>query len=163
VDTLAFWLTLVGMLVGLFGAIIPFFPGVTVIWVAGLVYGIVTGFDTLGIIIMALITLGFLAGITVDNVLMGAGARMGGASWWTLAAAVVAGVVGTIAFPPIGGFIAVPLAIFLIELLRNRAVEDAWRATRGLALGWGLSFLVRFAIGLVMIALWLVWVFVRVD
>jgi hypothetical protein len=163
VDTLAFWLTLAAMLVGLFGSIIPFFPGVTVIWVAGLAYGIVTGFDTLGIIIMALITLGFLAGVTVDNVLMGAGARRGGASWWTIVVAVLAGITGTIAFPPIGGFIAVPLAIFLMELFRNREVEDAWRATRGLALGWGLSFLVRFAIGLVMIALWLVWAFIRMD
>lgn len=161
VDTLAFWLTLLAMLVGLFGLIVPIFPGVTIIWLAGLIYGIVTGFDTLGIVIMVLITVGLIAGVTIDNVLMGAGARMGGASWLTIAAAIVAGIAGTIFFPPFGGFIAVPVAIFLLELLRKREVDDAWRATRGLALGWGLSFLVRFGIGLVMIALWLIWVFVR--
>jgi uncharacterized protein YqgC (DUF456 family) len=161
VDTLIFWGALIAMLVGLFGLIIPIFPGVTIIWLAALVYGFITGFDTLGIIIMVLITMGMLAGVTADNILMGAGARMGGASWLTIAVALVAGIAGTIFFPPFGGFIAVPVAIFLLELLRNREVEDAWRATRGVALGWGLSFLVRFAIGLVMIALWLVWVFVR--
>jgi uncharacterized protein YqgC (DUF456 family) len=126
-----------------------------------LAYGIITGFDTLGIVIMVLITMCMIAGVLADNVLMGAGARMGGASWLTIAVAIVAGIAGTIFFPPFGGFIAVPVAIFLLELLRNREIEDAWRATKGMALGWGLSFLVRFAIGLVMIALWLVWVFVR--
>jgi uncharacterized protein YqgC (DUF456 family) len=110
---------------------------------------------------MVLITMCMIAGVLADNVLMGAGARMGGASWLTIAVAIVAGIAGTIFFPPFGGFIAVPVAIFLLELLRNREIEDAWRATKGMALGWGLSFLVRFAIGLVMIALWLVWVFVR--
>jgi uncharacterized protein YqgC (DUF456 family) len=153
-------LTLLVMLMGLALLIIPIFPGITVIWLAALLYGIVTGFDTLGIVMFVLITLGMIAGISADNVLMGAGARRGGASWLTIGVALVAGIVGTILFPPIGGFIAIPIAIFLLELARIREWRGAWRATRGLALGWGLSFLVRFGIGLVMIAAWLVWALV---
>lgn len=145
------------MLVGLVLLIVPIFPGITVIWVAALLYGIVTGFDTLGIVIMVLITLGMAAGISADNLLMGAGARRGGASWLTIIVALIAGIAGTVLFPPIGGLIAIPIAIFLIELLRNREWRSAWRATRGVALGWGLSFLVRFGIGLVMISAWLIW------
>ena len=145
------------MLVGLVLLIIPIFPGITVIWLAALLYGIVTGFDTLGIVILVLITLGMIVGVTVDNVLMGAGARQGGASWLTIGVALIAGIAGTILLPPIGGLIAIPLAIFLLELLRKREWRGAWRATRGVALGWGLSFLVRFGIGLVMISAWLIW------
>ncbi|MFC1923375.1 DUF456 domain-containing protein [Chloroflexota bacterium] len=157
VSALAFWLTLLIMMVGLVLLIIPIFPGITVIWLAALLYGIVTGFDTLGIVILVLITLGMIVGVTADNVLMGAGARQGGASWLTIGVALFAGIVGTVLFPPIGGLIAIPLAIFLLELLRNREWRGAWRATRGVALGWGLSFLVRFGIGLVMISAWLIW------
>lgn len=157
VGVLAFWLTLLVMGAGLFLSIIPFFPGVTVIWLAALIYGLITGFDTLGIILFVLITIGFLAGISVDNILMGAGARRGGASWLTIGVGLVAGIIGTLVFPPFGGLIAAPLAIFLLEVLRNREWGSGWRATRGLALGWGLSFLVRFAIGLVMIVIWLAW------
>jgi len=157
VEALSFWLTLLIMLVGLALLIIPIFPGITVIWLAALLYGIVTGFDTLGIVILVLITLGMIVGVTVDNVLMGAGARQGGASWLTIGGAVIAGIAGTVLFPPIGGLIAIPLAIFLLELLRKREWRGAWRATRGVALGWGLSFLVRFGIGLVMISAWLIW------
>jgi hypothetical protein len=157
VSVLSFWLTLLVMLVGLVLLIVPIFPGITVIWVAALLYGIVTGFDTLGIVIIVLITLGMIAGISADNLLMGAGARRGGASWLTIIVALIAGIAGTVLFPPIGGLIAIPIAIFLIELLRNREWRSAWRATRGVALGWGLSFLVRFGIGLVMISAWLIW------
>ncbi len=157
INVLAFWLTLLVMLVGLVLLIVPIFPGITVIWVAALLYGIVTGFDTLGIVIIVLITLGMIAGISADNLLMGAGARRGGASWLTIIVALIAGIAGTVLFPPIGGLIAIPIAIFLIELLRNREWRSAWRATRGVALGWGLSFLVRFGIGLVMISAWLIW------
>jgi uncharacterized protein YqgC (DUF456 family) len=89
------------MLMGLALLIIPIFPGITVIWLAALLYGIVTGFDTLGIVMFVLITLGMIAGISADNVLMGAGARRGGASWLTIGVALVAGIVGTILFPPI--------------------------------------------------------------
>ncbi len=160
-DALTFWLTLLIMLGGLALLIVPIFPGITVIWLAALIYGFVTGFDALGIVLMVLITLGMIAGISADNVLMGAGARQGGASWLTILVALVAGIVGTVLFPPIGGFIAIPIAIFLLELIRVREWRSAWQAMRGLALGWGLSFLVRFGIGLVMIAAWLVWVFAR--
>lgn len=147
------------MLGGLALLIVPIFPGITVIWLAAVIYGFVAGFDTLGIIMIVFITLGMIAGISADNVLMGAGALKGGASWLTIIVALVAGIAGTIIFPPIGGFIAIPIAIFLLELLRNREWRSAWRATRGMALGWGLSFLVRFGIGLVMIAAWLIWAF----
>lgn len=145
------------MLFGLVLLLVPIFPGITVIWVAALIYGLVMGFDTLGIILFVFITIGMILGVSADNVLMGAGARRGGASWLTIIVALVAGIVGTILFPPIGGFIAIPIAIFLLELVRNREWRSAWRATRGVALGWGLSFLVRFGIGLVMIAAWLIW------
>ncbi len=158
-NALSFWLTLLIMLGGLALLIVPIFPGITVIWLAAVIYGFVAGFDTLGIIMIVFITLGMIAGISADNVLMGAGALKGGASWLTIIVALVAGIAGTIIFPPIGGFIAIPIAIFLLELLRNREWRSAWRATRGMALGWGLSFLVRFGIGLVMIAAWLIWAF----
>lgn len=156
----AFWIALVFMLVGLFGLIIPVFPGMLIIWLSALGYGLLAkGFDTLGIVLFALITICTIAGMLADNVLMGAGARRGGASWLTILVALACGVIFTFVFPPIGGLIAAPLSVLLLEYLRLGDLEKAWRATRGLVFGWGLSFLVRFGIGLVMIALWLVWAF----
>jgi len=160
-DVSVFGLTLFVMLVGLVGLIIPIFPGIVVIWLAALGYGLVTGISGWGIVLFILLTVLMIAGVTVDNLLMGAGARQGGASWATILVGLVAGVLGTILVPPIGGLIAAPAAVFLLEYWRGRDAEAAWRATRGLAVGWGLSFFVRFGIGLGMIGLWLVWAFTR--
>ncbi len=95
-DISIFAITQVVMLVGLFGLLVPLFPGIVVMWLAALGYGVVTGFSTLGIVLFIIITLLMLAGTLVDNVLMGAGARKAGASWLSIAAALVAGVVGTL-------------------------------------------------------------------
>ena len=159
-ETLILFLIQLTMLIGLFGLVFPIFPGVTVMWAAALVYGIVFGFGTWGIVIFIVITLLMVAGTLADNFLMGAGAKKGGASWLTIIVALAAGVVGTILFPPFGGFIAVPLAIFILEFIRLRDLTKAWLALRGLIAGWGFSFLVRFGIGIVMILFWWLWVWI---
>jgi uncharacterized protein YqgC (DUF456 family) len=157
-DGLIFGITLFIMLVGLFGLIVPIFPGTVIMWLATLGYGIIAGFGRLGAVLFVLITILMLSSTLIDNLFMGAGARKGGASWSTIFVALFAAVLGTIVFPPFGGFIAAPLAVFLLEFLRLRDVQKAWSALRGLATGLGLSFVVRFGIGIAILILWLVWV-----
>jgi hypothetical protein len=156
--TSIFALTQIIMLIGLFGLIVPIFPGTVVIWLAALGYGIVAGFSTLGIILFVIITILMLVGTLADNLFMGAGARTGGASWSTIIVAMVAGVLGTLLFPPIGGLIAAPLAILLLEYSRTHDMQKAWKALRGLATGFGLSYVVRLGIGIMMMVLWWIWV-----
>jgi len=156
-----FWITLVIMGVGLFGLIVPIFPGITVIWLAALGYGVVTKFTTLGWVLFAVITILFFGGVTIDNVLMGAKARKEGAAWSSLALGYLAGILGTIFFPPLGGLIAAPLFVLLLEYLRKRDINKALASLKGLAIGWGASFVVRFLIGLAMIGIWLVWTLLR--
>ena len=153
-----FALTQVIMLVGLFGLLVPVFPGIVVMWLAILGYGIVKGFGSLGFVLFVIITLLMLVGTVVDNLFMGAGARKGGAAWSSIGVALVAGVLFTIIAPPIGGLIAAPAAVLLLEYTRHKDWEKAWQALRGLATGWGLSFIVRFGLGLVMMILWWIWV-----
>ena len=160
-DVGIFGATLFFILVGLVGLIIPVFPGIVVIWLATLFYGIVVGFNIVGIIIFVVLTLLMITGTLVDNFLMAAGSKTGGASWWTIAGALLAGTIGTIVFPPFGGLIAAPLVILLIEFFRAREIKQAWRATGGLMVGWGMSYFVRLGIGIFMLLLWLLWVFVR--
>jgi uncharacterized protein YqgC (DUF456 family) len=69
----------------------------------------------------------------------------------------LAGILGTIIFPPLGGLIATPLVVLLLEYLRQRDFKKALASLRGIAVGWGASFVVRFFIGLAMIGIWLLW------
>jgi len=156
-----FFITVLVMLIGMGGLVVPLFSGVVVIWLAALGYGLVAGFGTLGGWMFGIITVLMLVGVVIDNVLMGVQANREGASWKSILIALAAGVVGTIAFPPIGGLIAAPLAILLYERMRAGNWPDAINALRGLAMGFGLSYFVRLGIGVAMIMLWLIWAFNR--
>lgn len=146
------------VLVGLLGTLVPVFPGLVVIWLAILGYALATqSFSPLGIGLFVVITLLMVFGSFVDNLLMGVGARKGGAAWVTILVALFAGVAGTILLPPFGGIIAAPLAILLLEYFRLRNWKDAWKALTGLTVGWGLSFGARFALGVIMMLLWWLW------
>jgi uncharacterized protein YqgC (DUF456 family) len=145
------------MAVGLIGMIIPIYPGVVIIWAAALIQGVVTGFATQEIWVLVVITILMIAGTLVDNVLMGGKARQAGASWTSIAGALLAGLAGTFAFPPLGGIIAAPTLLFLLEYARLRDSQAAWGVTKGLLTGWGLSFVVRFLIGLAMIIVFVLW------
>lgn len=152
-----FVITLIIMLVGLFGLLVPIFPGMIVIWLAALGYGVVTGFTTLGWVLFVLLTLLMITGATIDNVLMSAKAHQEGAAWYSIVLGMLAGILGTIIFPPFGGLIAAPLVVWLLEYRRQRDARKALASLRGLAIGWGASFVVRFMLGLAMIGIWLVW------
>jgi uncharacterized protein YqgC (DUF456 family) len=145
------------MLVGLFGLVIPIFPGNVVMWVAALIYGLVFGFGTKGVIIFILLTMLMVIAALADNVLMGAKARDKGASWLSIILALGAGVLFTLIFPPLGGIIAAPLVLFVSEYLRLKDHGKALEVMRALLAGWGWSFVVRFGIGIVMMILWLIW------
>ena len=143
--------------VGLFGMVIPIFPGVVIIWAAVLIHGFVTGFATLEIWVLVIISLLAIAGTLIDNLLMGGKARQAGASWISIGGALLAGLLGTFAFPPLGGIIAAPTLLFLLEYSRLRDSTEAWEITKGLLTGWGLSFVARFFIGAIMITIWVIW------
>lgn len=152
------WVTLFFMLLGLLTLLIPILPGLVIMWLAALGYGIASGFNTLGIVLMVIITILAVAGSLVDNLFMGVGARRGGASWSTILVALLAGLVGTVAFPPLGGFIAAPLAVLLLEYIKLGDLGKAWAALRGMAAGFGAAVVVRFLIGLIILSLWILWV-----
>lgn len=150
--------TLAVMLFGLFGLLIPILPGLVIIWLAALVYGLVTGFSWGSGILFAIITLLMVAGSLVDNFLMGASARQTGASWLAIGVALVAGVIGSLVWPPFGGLLAALLGLFLVEYLRVRQWRLAWESTRSMATGCGWAVVVRLIMGGVMILLWGIWV-----
>jgi uncharacterized protein YqgC (DUF456 family) len=153
-------ITFVVMAVGIL--VIPILPGLVIIWVSALGYGIAVGFGTLGWILFAIITVLMLAGSILDNVLMGTQAHKGGAPWWVVLTAMAAAIIGSfvIPIPIIGGILAALLVLFLIEWLRQKDAKKALISMRGMLVGCGWAMLFRVIIGLVMIGLWLIWAWV---
>jgi uncharacterized protein YqgC (DUF456 family) len=160
IEQLTRGITIVVMAVGLL--VIPILPGLVIIWVSAMGYGISAGFGILGWIMFVVITILMLAGSILDNVLMGAQAHKEGAPWWVVLIAMTAAVVGSfvIPIPIIGGILAALLVLFLIQWMRLKETKKALASMRGMLVGCGWAFIFRFIIGLVMIGLWLIWAWV---
>ena len=148
-------LALTAMVVGLL--VIPFLPGLVIIWVAALGYGLAAGFGILGWIMFAIMTVLMLGGSIIDNLLMGTTAHKEGAPWWVILVAMVAAIAGNFALPIIGGILAALLVLFLIQWLRLNDWRKALTTMKGMLVGWGWAFVFRFIIGMIMIGLWLIW------
>ena len=155
IEQVARGVAIVMMAVGLL--IIPILPGLVIIWVSALGYGIAAGFGVLGWVIFALISVLMLVGSILDNLLMGAQAHKEGAPWWVVLIALASAIIGSFVIPILGGILAALLALFLIEWIRLKDAKKALASMKGMMVGCGWAAVFRVIIGLVMIGLWLIW------
>jgi len=157
-------LTLFVLLVGLFGLIVPVFPGLTIMWLAALVYALIqnargqmNGWDWF---LLAVMTLLMIAGNIVDNVIIAAKMRDKYIPWSSILLAFAASIVASIFLTPVIGVIAAPVALLVIEYVRLRDRQKAFDSTKTYVIGAGWAFLARFAVGLLMIGVWMFWAWV---
>ena len=146
------------MIFGLLSLSIPLMPGLVIIWVPILIYGLINGFNVGSGIIFGVITVLMIVGNLLDNILMGTGARQGGAPWRNILLALLAGLIATFFITPFGGFAVTLLVLYLLEYLRDKDSKKALESTKSMALGCGWAILARMGIGLLMILLWGLWV-----
>jgi len=157
-------LTLFVLLVGLFGLIMPVFPGLTVMWLGTLVYALIqnaagnmTGWKWF---LFGLITVLMIIGNIADNLIIARKMRDKYIPWSSILWAFAAGIVASLFFTPLIGLIAAPAGLFLAEMSRLKNREAAIDSTRAYMIGWGWAFGVRFLIGLMMTGFWVIWAWV---
>lgn len=148
---------LITMILGLVSLFFVIIPGLTIIWISALIYGILTGFNTLAIILIAVISALMLFGNVLDQLLMGAKAKKSGASWTSVFVSTAAAFIFSILFPPFGGLIAALIALMTLEILRLKDWRKAAQSSKQMAIGCLSAIALRFVIGLVMIGIWLYW------
>lgn len=145
------------MLVGLCGVVIPVLPGLALIWGVALVYGFVVGFGAAGLAAMAVLTVLLGVSIVKSVVIPRRTAAESGASGWSQLGGVVGAVIGFFLIPIVGFIIGALVGVLAVEWLLKGDWDEAWTATKGLAKGFGISALIDFVLGLVMIAVWGAW------
>ena len=88
--------TLLAMLVGLVGSVLPGLPGVTLIFLSAVVYAFLTDFAFVGVPIVLLLFLFAALAFVADFFATSYGARRFGASNWGTVGGAVGGLVGTL-------------------------------------------------------------------
>ncbi|MEJ2011023.1 MAG: DUF456 domain-containing protein [Anaerolineales bacterium] len=149
------------MLIGLMGTVLPVLPDLPLVWVAALGYGLIIGWGEHGGLLFGLISVLGVIGILSEIWVSGAGARRGGASFVSTLGGIGLGLAGLLVAGPIGLVAGMLAGTFVLEYVRHQDVDLAVRATLGIGIGYGVSIVVKFMLGLAMIALWVVWLFVR--
>jgi uncharacterized protein len=164
-------LTLVLMVVGLLGSVLPGLPGVTLIFLSALVYALLTDFRTVGAAVLVALFIFAALALVTDFVATSYGARRFGASnWGTLGGAIggIAGALVGLLFLGIGSLFGLILGtiagVFLGEYLkRTRQTKQEpdstgsdWRrashAAGGVIVGYLASAVIQGLLGLVSIA-----------
>ncbi len=158
-------LTLVVMAVGLLGSALPGLPGVPLIFLSALLYGLLTDFKTVGAVALTVLFVFAAIAFVADFAATSYGARRFGASNWGTVGGAVGGIVGALVglllagvgslFGLIVGTIA---GVFLGEYLRRerRGTEEperrdwrrASRAAGGVLVGYLASAAIQGMLGL---------------
>lgn len=153
--------TLFVLIVGLAGLIVPVFPGLTIMWLATLVYALIqgaagnmTGWDWF---LFAFITLLMLGGNVLDNVIIAAKMRERYIPWSSILLAFAAGIIVSLIFTPLGGMVAAPAGLYLAEWRRVRDSHTAFANTKAWMTGFGWAIAAKLGFGVIMIALWMLW------
>jgi uncharacterized protein YqgC (DUF456 family) len=145
-------LALLVMLVGLVGSVVPGLPGSPVVVVAAVAHRLYFG-DT-GASSLVLVVLAALMGVSIalDFVATALGAKKFGATWRGAVGAIIGGVIGL--FFSLPGIILGPfLGATLFEMFGDKEFKSAMRAGAGAVIGLLLGVVGKFAICVIMIAL----------
>jgi uncharacterized protein YqgC (DUF456 family) len=150
-----FVLTLIVLLFGLAGTIIPMLPGLPIMWAGALIYAILTGFARIGP--TYLIVFGILTVVVqvLDYVANLYGAKKMGASGWGIFGALVGMLVGLFTGGVIGLVAGSFAGAILGEILIGKTGSQALKAGLGTFLGFLGGTLIKFAVGCAMLGIFL--------
>lgn len=131
------WITLIVMLVGLLGSVLPGLPGVPLIFAAALVYAYATDFEVVGASVLVLLGLFALLAFVADLLATTYGARRFGASNWGTVGGAIGGLVGALAgallfgIGALFGLLAGTIGgVFVGEYLRRQRRTSAGEGTQ---------------------------------
>lgn len=144
--------------VGVLGTLVPILPGVALIWVAALVYGLAQGFGAVGWVAMTLITALAIGGVAAGIVMPQRAALAGGIGVRGQLIAVGLAAVGFFVIPVVGIAVGFVVGVYLVA--RRRHPERAWQVTTSTVRAMVLAAGVQFAAGVLMALVWLGWVVV---
>jgi uncharacterized protein YqgC (DUF456 family) len=146
------------MATGLAGVVLPFVPGLPIIWGAALLYGFMTDFGGIGWTAMTAITLLVIVGMAASIVLPDRAGAAAGASRATRLFAGLLGLVGFFVIPVVGFPVFACLGVLIAQYRETDDWEGAVDSTVAVLKGFGVGILAELGAGLAMVLVWVAWV-----
>lgn len=155
---IAFVVSLLFMAVGVAGTVVPVLPGVPLIWLAMLGFGIVDKFQRVDATFLVITALVVVASEATDYLTRAWGAKRFGAGRAGTWGAVIGAMAGLF-FLPLGLLLGPFLGALTGELLSGRSMQESLRAGWGGLIGTLSSIVVKFAVAVALTVAFVVKVF----
>jgi len=145
-------LTLIIMLVGLIGNVVPVLPGTPVVLIAAVGHRLYFGDASINNFFLVVLVLLTALSLVLDFIASTLGAKKFGATWRGMWGAVIGGIIGL--FFSLPGIILGPfLGAMIFEMLGGKEFKVAAKAGAGAMVGLLLGVVGKFSICVIMIAL----------
>lgn len=142
------------IIVGIFGTVIPFVPGLALSWGGVLVWAVVADRGPDKWIVFAIVTVLAVLGTLFKYLLPGRHMQRSGVPTLTLVAGALLGIVGFFVVPIVGLFLGFVLGVFLAELARLHNAKLAWPSTWKAMKAVGMSMVIEIFAGLCILVSW---------
>ena len=150
-DTVLIILTIIAILIGIGGCILPVIPGIPLGFAAILLYAWYDGFTHITVnhlIILAVLT---IISVVSDYVLIALSSRLSGSSKYSAIGATVGTILGIFIIPPLGIIIFCLLGAYLTELYFNKDSNKAIKAALGSVVGLFSGMVFKVILGVIML------------
>ncbi|MEV4532432.1 DUF456 domain-containing protein [Asanoa sp. NPDC049518] len=144
----------VAMVIGVFGVVIPFLPGLLLTWASATAWAIFVGEGATRWGLLALVTVIAILGIVVKYAWPGRNLKRSGVPNKTLLLGGVLAIVGFFVIPVVGLVIGFVAGVWLAELARLGDTKQAWPSTKHAIKAAGLAMLVELGAALAIAIIW---------
>ncbi|HHT9158935.1 MAG: hypothetical protein A3G70_00650 [Planctomycetes bacterium RIFCSPLOWO2_12_FULL_39_13] len=155
-EIVLFSISLIIMIVGMAGIIVPIIPSIPLVWLGAFIYAIFTHFEKVTWMVLLIFAILTIFSIVLENIGNVYGAKKFGATRW--------GIIGSIAGTGIGFYMGGPIGLILgpivgtviFELIGGKGFRGALKSGLGNFVGFLGGSVVKIIVGLTMISIF-VW------
>ncbi|MDN3514620.1 MAG: DUF456 domain-containing protein [Candidatus Brocadia sp.] len=154
-EIVLFAISLVIMIVGMAGIVIPIIPSIPLVWLGAFLYAVFTHFEKVTWMVLLIFALLTIFSIVLENLGNVYGAKRFGATKWGILGSVVGTGVGFYMGGPLGLILGPVAGTVIFEIIGGKGYKGALKSGLGNFVGFLGGSLVKLLIGISMISLFI--------
>lgn len=150
-EIILFAISIIIMLTGMAGIIVPIIPSIPLIWLGSFIYAIFTHFEKITWVVLLIFALLTIFSIVLENIGNVYGAKRFGATKWGIIGSIVGTGVGFYTGGPVGLILGPVIGTIVFEFIGGKGYKGALKSGLGNFVGFLGGSILKFVVGLAMI------------
>jgi len=150
-EIILFAISIIIMLAGMAGIIVPIIPSIPLIWLGSFIYAIFTHFEKITWVVLLIFALLTIFSIVLENIGNVYGAKRFGATKWGIVGSIVGTGVGFYTGGPVGLILGPVIGTIVFEFIGGKGYKGALKSGLGNFVGFLGGSILKFVVGLAMI------------